>query len=101
MRGAHLHMRPSWTLLAEDLVHHLCALGGRGPDLVAGCRFRRRRWVVSGEQGDALVLTPGIQLRVFDQRLFMDSACWAAGSGAWRWGRGGTRWVRRFEVLAW
>jgi hypothetical protein len=40
--------------LTEYLVHHLCTLGKRGPDLVPVDRLSRGRTVVPGQQGDAL-----------------------------------------------
>lgn len=41
-------------LLAEDLVHHFCALGEGGADLVAVDRLGGGRAVVPSKEGDAL-----------------------------------------------
>ncbi len=41
-------------LLTENLVHHFCALGERGSDLVAIDRLGRGGAIVPGQQRDAL-----------------------------------------------
>ena len=51
-------LMPCLQLLAENLVHHLCALGERRPDLVTVDRFRGGRAVLPGQQRDALHGTP-------------------------------------------
>lgn len=45
---------PRPIIISQDLVHHLSALGKRGPDLVAVHRLGRGGAIVSGQQGDAL-----------------------------------------------